>query len=172
MLQAGFGNLGAGEHACHLVGAGAVIENADLGLGATVVFALLDYEMLAGKGGDLGQVRYAEDLLTTGERLEFLTDGFGGAAPNADIDFIKDEGTRSGVVFLRIWAVLPPTATFRASMTRDISPPEAISCNGLRVLPGWSRCGIRLYPSRGRSTPSPVRKRRPQSESVPSLRGH
>ena len=53
MLQAGVGDFGAGEHARYFVGAGAVVEQADLRLGAAVVFALFDDEMLVGEGGDL-----------------------------------------------------------------------------------------------------------------------
>ncbi len=63
MLQAGVGHLGAGEHAGDLVSAGAVVEEADLHLGAAVVFALFDDEVLIGEGGDLRQMGDAEDLL-------------------------------------------------------------------------------------------------------------
>ena len=53
VLEAGFGDLCAGEHAGYFVGAGAVVEEADLGFGAAVGFALFDDEVLVGEGGDL-----------------------------------------------------------------------------------------------------------------------
>jgi hypothetical protein len=40
VLEAGVGNFGAGEHSCDFVGAGAVVEDADLGFGAAVGLAL------------------------------------------------------------------------------------------------------------------------------------
>ena len=100
MLQAGFGDLGAGEHAGDFVGAGALVEEADLGFGAAVGLALVDEKVLVGEGGDLRQVSDAENLLAAAEGLELLADGFGGAASDADVDFVEDEGARRGVLFL------------------------------------------------------------------------
>jgi hypothetical protein len=45
------------------VGAGAVVEDADLGFGAAVLFAFFYGEVLVGEGGDLREVGDAEDLL-------------------------------------------------------------------------------------------------------------
>ncbi len=42
VLEAGFGDFGAGDHSGDFVGAGAVVEDADLGFGAAVGFALFD----------------------------------------------------------------------------------------------------------------------------------
>jgi hypothetical protein len=42
VLEAGFGHLGAGDHAGYFVGAGAVVKQANLHLGAAVGFPLLD----------------------------------------------------------------------------------------------------------------------------------
>ena len=56
MLEAGFGYLGAGEHAGYFLGTGVVVEGADLGLGATLGFALLYNQMLVCEGGDLREV--------------------------------------------------------------------------------------------------------------------
>ena len=78
------------------MGAGAVVEDADAGLRATVLFALFDGEVLIGEGGDLGQVGDAEDLLSAAKGFEFLADGFGGAASDADVDFVEDERARRG----------------------------------------------------------------------------
>ena len=117
------------------MGAGAVVEEADLRLGAAVDFALFDEEVLIGEGGDLRQVGDAEDLLAAAEGFELLADGFGGAAADADVDFVEDEGARGGVLLLGLGGALFD-ATLRASMTRDISPPEAISCEGLERLAG------------------------------------
>jgi hypothetical protein len=40
VLEAGFGDFGAGDHSGYFVGAGAVVEDADLGFGAAVLLAL------------------------------------------------------------------------------------------------------------------------------------
>lgn len=40
VLEAGFGDFGAGDHSGDFVGAGAVVEDADLGFGAAVLLAL------------------------------------------------------------------------------------------------------------------------------------
>ena len=63
-------------------------------------FALFDDEMLVGEGGDLRQVGDAEDLLAAAEGFELLADGFGGAASDADVDFVEDQGARGGVFLL------------------------------------------------------------------------
>ena len=99
MLEAGFGDRCAGDHAGYFVGAGAVVEEADLDLGAAVGLALVDEEVLVGEGGDLGQVGDAEDLLAAAEGLELLADGLGGAAADADVDLVEDQGARGGASF-------------------------------------------------------------------------
>ena len=99
VLEAGVGDFGAGEHAGDFVGAGAVVEDADAGGGAAVLLALFDGQMLIGEGGDLRQVGDAEDLLGAAEGLELLADGLGGAASDADVDFVEDQGARRGFLF-------------------------------------------------------------------------
>ncbi len=96
VLQAGVGDFGAAEHAGDFVGAGAVVEDADAGLRAAVLLALFDGEMLIGEGGDLRQVGDAEDLLGAAKGLELLADGLGGAASDADVDFVEDQRARRG----------------------------------------------------------------------------
>jgi hypothetical protein len=41
VLEAGFGDFGAGDHSGYFVGAGAVVEHADLGFGAVVGLAFV-----------------------------------------------------------------------------------------------------------------------------------
>ena len=53
VLQAGFRHTGSREHAGHFVGTGALIEEANLGFGASCRLALVDEEVVIGKGGDL-----------------------------------------------------------------------------------------------------------------------
>ena len=91
MLEAGFGDLCAGDHAGDFVGAGAVVEKADFGFGAAVGLALVDEEVLVGEGGDLRQVGDAENLLAAAEGFEFLADSFRGAAADTDVDFVEDK---------------------------------------------------------------------------------
>jgi hypothetical protein len=69
VLEAGLCHFSAGDHSCYFVGAGAIVEHADLGFGATVIFALFDGEVLIGEGGDLRKVGYAENLLAAAERF-------------------------------------------------------------------------------------------------------
>src|SRR5579862_5180407 len=91
VLEACFRDFCAGQHARDFVGASAVVEDTNLSLGAAVVFALLDSEMLIGEGSDLREVCNAENLLRAAESLELLADGFGGAASDSDIDFVEDQ---------------------------------------------------------------------------------
>ena len=95
-MEAGFGDFGAGDHAGDFVGAGAVVEEADLHLGAAAGLALFDDKVLIGEGGDLRQVGDAEDLLALAEGFELLADGFGGAASDTDVDFVEDQRARGG----------------------------------------------------------------------------
>src|ERR1019366_3218217 len=67
VLEAGFGDFGAGDHSGNFVGAGAVVEDADLGFGAAIGLALFYNEMLIGEGGDLREMSDAEDLLAAAE---------------------------------------------------------------------------------------------------------
>ncbi len=134
VLQAGISDLGAAQHACNLVGAGAVVEDTDAGLGASVFLSLFHSEVLISEGCDLGQMRNAQDLLGATERLEFVPNGFGCAASDAYVDFIEDEG--AGSRFLSGLEEFSSTATLRASITRLSSPPEAISTRSLSGSPG------------------------------------
>ena len=92
MAEGGFGHGCAGDHAGDFFGAFLRGEEADGGLGAALLLLLLDEKVLIGEGGDLREVGDAEDLLDAREGFELLADGFGGAATDADVDFVKDEG--------------------------------------------------------------------------------
>ena len=80
--------------------AGTFVENANLGLRSAVVFTLFHYKVLAGEGRYLRQVCDAEDLLTSTEGLEFLTDCFSRSAANSNVDFVEDK--RAGRRRLRL----------------------------------------------------------------------
>ncbi len=95
VLQAGVGDFGAAQHARHFMRSGAIVEDADARLRAAVRLTLFDGQMLIGEGGDLRQMRYTQNLLRAGEGFELLADGLGGAASDADIDFVEDQRTRS-----------------------------------------------------------------------------
>ena len=94
VLQASFGHGGAAQHAGHFMRAGALIEQANLGLGPSRGFSFIDQKMLIGKGRYLGQMSYAENLLAARQCLEFLTDCFSGAAADADVDLVEDQSAR------------------------------------------------------------------------------
>lgn len=95
-MEAGFGDGGAGDHAGYFVGAGAVVEDADLGFSAAVGLALFYDEMLVGEGGDLRQMGDAKDLLAAAEGLELVANRLGGAASDADVDFVEDQSAGGG----------------------------------------------------------------------------
>jgi hypothetical protein len=97
VLEAGVGYFGAAQHSGYFVGAGAVVEDPDAGLGAAVFFALFNGEVLISEGCYLGQVGYAKDLLGTAQSLELVAYRFGGAASYANVDFVEDEGAGSDV---------------------------------------------------------------------------
>lgn len=106
VLEAGFGDLCAGDHAGDFVGAGAVVEEADFGFGAAVGFALVDEEVLVGESGDLRQVGDTENLLAAAEGFELLADGFGGAPADAYVDLIKNKCPGGGSLLFglgRVW---------------------------------------------------------------------
>ena len=100
VLEASVGHFCAGQHAGDFVGAGTVVEDADAGLRAAVLLAFFDGEMLVGEGGDLREVGNAEDLLGAGESFELLADGFSGAASDADVYLVEDQGARGGLLLL------------------------------------------------------------------------
>jgi hypothetical protein len=52
--------------------------------------------VVIGEGGDLREVGYAQDLVRAGEGFQFFSDGFGGAASDAGIDFVEDQGALGG----------------------------------------------------------------------------
>ena len=108
VLQRCFSQFRAAEHAGDFFQAICVTKDTNRGAGAALNFALLYDEMLVGEGGDLREVRDAKDLLRAGKRLEFVTDGFGCAASNADVDFVEDERSWKGCALL-------PTARFRCT---------------------------------------------------------
>ena len=80
------------DHPCYFFGSFLWREEADGGLGAALFFLFFDEEVLIGEGGDLREVGDAEDLLDAREGFEFLADGFGGPASDADVDLVEDEG--------------------------------------------------------------------------------
>ena len=92
VAQGSFGYCGSADHAGYFFGSLIRGQEADRGLGAALFFLLFDEEVVVGEGGDLGEVGDAEDLLHSREGFEFLADGFGGAASDADVDFVEDEG--------------------------------------------------------------------------------
>ena len=70
----------------------------------------------------------AEDLMPFAERLHLRADGVGDFAADIGVDFVEDE-QRDGV--------LRGERDFTASMTREISPLEAMALSGLAGSPGF-----------------------------------
>ena len=140
VLQAGVGDLCAGEHARDFVGAGAIVENANAGMRAAILLALFDGEVLIGEGRNLREVGDAEDLLGAGESLS-LWPTASAARPPIPMSISSKTRVRGVVFFFDLvesdleWEP-SSTATFSARRTRESSPPEAISTSGLSGSPG------------------------------------
>jgi hypothetical protein len=121
------------------------------------VFALFDEEMLVGKGSDLRQMRHAQHLLRAAQHLQLLPDRLRRAAADADVDLIEDQRSRRDQRLLPArWLAAPSsTLTFSASITRLISPPEAISSSGFSGSPALVAMRYSTCPSHARSMPTP-----------------
>jgi len=78
---------------------------------------LVNPELVGGGRGDLRKVGDADDLMFPGQGLELLGDEIGRPTP-------IPESISSKMSVLSVSASLP--TDFRASITRDNSPPEAI----------------------------------------------
>ena len=86
-----------------------------------------DREVAVGERGDLRQVGDADDLAAAGELAQLLADRARGLAADAGVDLVEDQ-RRPGPA----WAATPMSA----SITRDSSPPEAVSRSGPAGTPG------------------------------------
>ena len=83
--------------------------------------------MAVGERGDLRQVRDADDLAAGRELAQLLADRPGGLAADAGVDLVEDQ-RRPG---------RPRAATpISASITRESSPPDAVSRSGPAGTPG------------------------------------
>jgi hypothetical protein len=80
-------------------------------------------------------MRHAQHLLAAAQGFELLADGLCRAASDADVDLVEDQRSRRGLLLFGLGRALS-TLTLSASITRLISPPEAISSSGLRGSPG------------------------------------
>src|SRR5579859_3678463 len=78
-------------------------------------FLLLNNIMLIGKRGDLRQVGNAEHLMTAAKGLQLPAHGLGGAASDAGINFVEDQGACPG---------------FRLSVTRTSSMRRFVGLHG------------------------------------------
>ncbi len=69
MLSRSIRQLCPAEHARHFFGALFAHDGADAGPRATGFLFFFDHIVVVGKGGDLGQVGYAEHLIGAGQRF-------------------------------------------------------------------------------------------------------
>ena len=101
---------------------------ADRRAGRLGLAVLLDREVARRERGDLRQVRDAQDLAAVGQRAQLRADRPGRVAADARVDLVEDERSPSA----------PSLATpIRASITRESSPPEAISRSGPAGTPAF-----------------------------------
>ena len=71
-------------------------------------------KMLVGEGRNLWKMGDAEHLLAAAEGLQFLTDGLGRAAADADVNFVEDQCARGGKLLFRL-----DRALFHADLERQ-----------------------------------------------------
>ena len=83
----------AAEHAGNFFGALFAGDATDGSASASGNLLLLDYIMMVSKCRYLRQVSYTEDLIGSRELLELFAYGLGGAAANANINFVEDHGS-------------------------------------------------------------------------------
>ena len=83
--------------------------------------------MAIGKGGDLRQVRDAQDLMDPREIAELLANDGAHAAADVGVDFVEHQDAHA----IRLRQML-----LSASMTRESSPPEAMRRRGRAGWPG------------------------------------
>ena len=134
-----------------------------------------DREVPRGERRDLRQVGDADDLARGGEVAQLLAHRAGRLPADAGVDLVEDE---------RRPPPAPAAATpMSASMTRESSPPEAVSRSGPAGTPGFGAirnstasapvgpgCALGERRSRRRRPPSPARRAaraRPRRASAP-----
>jgi hypothetical protein len=107
--------------------------------------------MLVGEGGDLRQWVTQSTCWALLRALSFWPTA-SAARPPMPMSISSKTSVRGVADFFFGLAAPSSTLTFRASMTRLISPPEAISCSGLSGSPGLVAMRYSTRPSRRRST--------------------
>ena len=127
--------------------------------------------MARGERGDLRQMGDAEDLPALGELAQVLADRARGVAADAGVDLVEHEQRRRRLVLADAPDSWAPCATLSsASITRESSPPEAISRSGPAGIPGFGAISSSTVSaprgpqpsSRGRSSTSNARVRHRQ----------
>src|SRR6185295_13722438 len=84
----------AAEHPRDFVDAAGLVEAADRRPRPSAIHTLVDCEVRIGVGGDLRQVRDAEDLERGAERTQLAADDVGDAAADAGVDLVEDQTRR------------------------------------------------------------------------------
>ncbi len=88
------GDLGAGEHARHLLDAARLIELTDAHLRAALQSLFLHHQMAVGKARNLRLVRDTQYLVRLRKLLEFDADRFADATANPCIDLVENDRAR------------------------------------------------------------------------------
>src|SRR5579871_6418453 len=86
MFQAGFSQRCATEHPGYLLRPLRIFHASNLGLGTPALFSLLDQEVLVAKRSNLRQMRDAQHLLSTRQRLQLSPNSLRSPPANADVD--------------------------------------------------------------------------------------
>src|SRR5207249_9094330 len=116
----------ATQHAGNFFGALIAGDGTDGSASASGDLLLLDYIMEISKCRDLRQVGHAEDLIGSRELFELFAYGLGGAAANANINFVKDHGSlRAGGSLL--WRSGPHACSPRQHYTAQLSASRALA---------------------------------------------
>ena len=118
----------AAEHLGQLDDPALAVEALDLGDRPAVAFALGDPEVGVGVGGDLGQVRDAQDLVARASAQRLRPTG---SALRPPMPVSTSSKTSVGV------SSASARTCLIASATRDSSPPDAIRASGRAGSPGF-----------------------------------
>ena len=97
-LESGPGDLRAGDHAGDFGDPFLVADAEHARVGALAVAALFDDEVGVGEGGDLREVRDAEDLAMACDVGDGVADLLGDGAAHAGVDLVEDVEARGAVL--------------------------------------------------------------------------
>ena len=130
-MTTGGGVVGVGAEHAHQLGDDLALAELDDGRTRRLDARVLDdREVARAERGDLRQVGDAQHLAALAQLAQPRADGARGLTADAGVDLVEDE---------RASAAEAPATLMIASITRESSPPEAISRRGRPAHQDWGR---------------------------------